>query len=76
MPCRNEMLFCISPALAKLFFINNKSVQFCYFHFQNELLLFKEVVYYMNYALSAYGWPIYMKNNVACGCCKLLKSFR
>lgn len=30
----------------------------------------------MNYALSAYGWPIYMKSNVICGCCKLLKNVR
>jgi len=30
----------------------------------------------MNYALSAYGWPIYMKNNVTLGCCKLLKNVR
>lgn len=43
---------------------------------KRELLLFKDIVYYMNYALSAYGWLIYMKNNVGCGCCKLLRNVR
>lgn len=43
---------------------------------KGELLLFKDVVYYMNYALSAYGWPIYVKKNSSFGCCKLLKNVR
>ncbi|XP_048578810.1 diacylglycerol lipase-alpha isoform X2 [Nematostella vectensis] len=43
---------------------------------KEEFLLYKEIAYFMNHALAAYGWPIYMKNHVLCGCCKLGKSFR
>ncbi|XP_035662248.1 sn1-specific diacylglycerol lipase alpha-like isoform X2 [Branchiostoma floridae] len=34
---------------------------------------FKEVVYYMRYALAAYGWPLYIYTHPGAGACQLLK---
>ncbi|XP_064627221.1 diacylglycerol lipase-alpha-like [Lineus longissimus] len=40
------------------------------------MLDYKNVVYYMHYALAAYGWPMYMMVHTARGCCSLTKHLR
>ncbi|GCC33034.1 hypothetical protein chiPu_0011500 [Chiloscyllium punctatum] len=39
-----------------------------------EMHMYKEVCYYMHFALAAYGWPLYLMRNPACGLCKLASS--
>ena len=42
--------------------------------FQHEMLRYKEVCYYMLFALAAYGWPMYLMRKPACGLCQLARS--
>lgn len=42
--------------------------------FQQEMLRYKEVCYYMLFALAAYGWPMYLMRKPACGLCQLARS--
>ncbi|XP_062868592.1 diacylglycerol lipase-alpha [Trichomycterus rosablanca] len=39
-----------------------------------EMGMYKEVCYYMLFALAAYGWPMYLLRNASCGVCRLLSS--
>ncbi|XP_007526388.1 diacylglycerol lipase-alpha [Erinaceus europaeus] len=39
-----------------------------------EMLRYKEVCYYMLFALAAYGWPMYLVRKPACGLCQLARS--
>ncbi|XP_025771114.1 sn1-specific diacylglycerol lipase alpha [Puma concolor] len=39
-----------------------------------EMLRYKEVCYYMLFALAAYGWPMYLMRKPACGLCQLARS--
>ncbi|XP_055038998.2 diacylglycerol lipase-alpha [Misgurnus anguillicaudatus] len=39
-----------------------------------EMAMYKEVCYYMLFAMAAYGWPIYLLINPACGLCKLVST--
>ncbi|XP_043826666.1 diacylglycerol lipase-alpha isoform X3 [Dromiciops gliroides] len=39
-----------------------------------EMLRYKEVCYYMLFALAAYGWPMYLMRKPACGLCRLARS--
>ncbi|KAI5607806.1 sn1-specific diacylglycerol lipase alpha isoform X1, partial [Silurus asotus] len=39
-----------------------------------EMSMYKEVCYYMLFAMAAYGWPIYLLRNATCGVCRLLSS--
>ena len=36
--------------------------------------MYKEVCYYMLFALAAYGWPMYLMRKPACGLCRLASS--
>lgn len=38
------------------------------------MLRYKEVCYYMLFALAAYGWPMYLMRKPACGLCRLARS--
>lgn len=42
--------------------------------FQHEMLRYKEVCYYMLFALAAYGWPMYLMRKPTCGLCQLARS--
>lgn len=42
--------------------------------FQHEMLRYKDVCYYMLFALAAYGWPMYLMRKPACGLCQLARS--
>ncbi len=33
---------------------------------------FKTLHHYMHYAMSAYGWPLFIKMNPCCGFCSIL----
>lgn len=35
---------------------------------------YKDVCYYMLFALAAYGWPMYLMRKPACGLCRLVSS--
>ena len=37
---------------------------------------FKHVIYYMRYALAAYGWPLYMMMNAKSGLCRIMPHLR
>ncbi|KAL2088957.1 hypothetical protein ACEWY4_015856 [Coilia grayii] len=39
-----------------------------------EMSMYKEVCYYMLFALAAYGWPMYLLRKPACGLCRLVSS--
>ncbi|KAK3561856.1 hypothetical protein QTP86_017485 [Hemibagrus guttatus] len=39
-----------------------------------EMAMYKEVCYYMLFAMAAYGWPVYLLRNATCGICRLLSS--
>ncbi|XP_031425560.1 diacylglycerol lipase-alpha isoform X2 [Clupea harengus] len=39
-----------------------------------EMSMYKEVCYYMLFALAAYGWPMYLLRKPACGLCRLASS--
>ncbi|XP_030650334.1 sn1-specific diacylglycerol lipase alpha [Chanos chanos] len=39
-----------------------------------EMAMYKEVCYYMLFALAAYGWPMYLLREPACGLCRLVSS--
>ncbi|CAM9729787.1 unnamed protein product [Lampetra planeri] len=41
----------------------------------NVMSMYKDVCYYMHYALAAYGWPMYLIRKPACGLCKLMANF-
>lgn len=41
---------------------------------QTEMAMYKEVCYYMLFAMAAYGWPMYLLRNATCGVCRLLSS--
>ncbi|CAB1339284.1 unnamed protein product [Coregonus sp. 'balchen'] len=41
---------------------------------QTEMGMYKEVCYYMQFALAAYGWPMYLMRKPACGLCHLASS--
>lgn len=53
-----------------LFFLTCVSV--C--HSQTEMNMYKDVCYYMIFALAAYGWPMYLMRKPACGLCRLASS--
>uniref|UniRef100_A0AAY4BGR2 Diacylglycerol lipase-alpha n=1 Tax=Denticeps clupeoides TaxID=299321 RepID=A0AAY4BGR2_9TELE len=38
-----------------------------------EMGMYKEVCYYMLFALAAYGWPMYLLRKPACGLCRLVR---
>ncbi|XP_058859043.1 diacylglycerol lipase-alpha isoform X2 [Acipenser ruthenus] len=40
----------------------------------SEMAMYKEVCYYMLFALAAYGWPMYLMRKPACGLCRLVSS--
>ncbi|EHB02069.1 Sn1-specific diacylglycerol lipase alpha [Heterocephalus glaber] len=40
----------------------------------HEMQRYKEVCYYMLFALAAYGWPMYLMRKPACGLCQLARS--
>uniref|UniRef100_A0A8C4RVD2 Diacylglycerol lipase-alpha n=2 Tax=Erpetoichthys calabaricus TaxID=27687 RepID=A0A8C4RVD2_ERPCA len=40
----------------------------------HEMGMYKEVCYYMLFALAAYGWPMYLMRKPACGLCRLASS--
>lgn len=42
--------------------------------FQGEMNNYKDVCYYMLFALAAYGWPMYLMRKPACGLCRLVSS--
>lgn len=42
--------------------------------FQQEMQRYREVCYYMLFALAAYGWPIYLMRKPTCGLCRLARS--
>uniref|UniRef100_A0A8C9TAG9 Diacylglycerol lipase-alpha n=1 Tax=Scleropages formosus TaxID=113540 RepID=A0A8C9TAG9_SCLFO len=39
-----------------------------------EMAMYREVCYYMLFALAAYGWPMYLMRKPACGLCHLASS--
>uniref|UniRef100_A0A3Q3E5A8 Diacylglycerol lipase-alpha n=1 Tax=Labrus bergylta TaxID=56723 RepID=A0A3Q3E5A8_9LABR len=39
-----------------------------------EMGMYKDVCYYMLFALAAYGWPMYLMRKPACGLCRLASS--
>uniref|UniRef100_A0A3Q3KD97 Diacylglycerol lipase-alpha n=1 Tax=Monopterus albus TaxID=43700 RepID=A0A3Q3KD97_MONAL len=39
-----------------------------------EMNMYKDVCYYMLFALAAYGWPMYLMRKPACGVCRLASS--
>ncbi|XP_016527949.1 sn1-specific diacylglycerol lipase alpha isoform X3 [Poecilia formosa] len=39
-----------------------------------EMHMYKEVCYYMLFALAAYGWPMYLMRKPGCGLCRLASS--
>ncbi|XP_047218621.1 diacylglycerol lipase-alpha isoform X1 [Girardinichthys multiradiatus] len=39
-----------------------------------EMNMYKEVCYYMLFALAAYGWPMYLMRKPGCGLCRLASS--
>ncbi|XP_039514536.1 diacylglycerol lipase-alpha isoform X2 [Pimephales promelas] len=40
----------------------------------SEMAMYKEVCYYMLFAMAAYGWPVYLLRNPGCGLCRLLST--
>ncbi|KAK7170830.1 hypothetical protein R3I94_000899 [Phoxinus phoxinus] len=40
----------------------------------SEMAMYKEVCYYMLFAMAAYGWPVYLLRKPACGLCRLLST--
>uniref|UniRef100_A0A673LAM8 Diacylglycerol lipase-alpha n=1 Tax=Sinocyclocheilus rhinocerous TaxID=307959 RepID=A0A673LAM8_9TELE len=38
----------------------------------SEMAMYKEVCYYMLFAMAAYGWPVYLLRKPACGLCRLV----
>uniref|UniRef100_A0A8C1ES35 Diacylglycerol lipase-alpha n=1 Tax=Cyprinus carpio carpio TaxID=630221 RepID=A0A8C1ES35_CYPCA len=40
----------------------------------SEMAMYKEVCYYMLFAMAAYGWPVYLLRKPACGLCKLVST--
>lgn len=46
----------------------------CLFLSQAEMSMYKDVCYYMLFALAAYGWPMYLMRKPACGLCHLASS--
>ncbi|XP_016135920.1 sn1-specific diacylglycerol lipase alpha [Sinocyclocheilus grahami] len=38
----------------------------------SEMSMYKEVCYYMLFAMAAYGWPVYLLRKPACGLCRLV----
>lgn len=46
----------------------------CLFLSQAEMNMYKDVCYYMLFALAAYGWPMYLMRKPACGLCRLASS--
>lgn len=41
---------------------------------QAEMNMYKDVCYYMLFALAAYGWPMYLMRKPVCGLCHLASS--
>lgn len=41
---------------------------------QSEMAMYKEVCYYMLFAMAAYGWPVYLLRKPACGLCRLVST--
>ncbi|XP_051561602.1 diacylglycerol lipase-alpha-like isoform X2 [Myxocyprinus asiaticus] len=39
-----------------------------------EMAMYKEVCYYMLFAMAAYGWPMYLLKKTACGLCRLVST--
>uniref|UniRef100_A0A8C2INF5 Diacylglycerol lipase-alpha n=1 Tax=Cyprinus carpio TaxID=7962 RepID=A0A8C2INF5_CYPCA len=40
----------------------------------SEMAMYKEVCYYMLFAMAAYGWPVYLLRQPACGICRLVST--
>ncbi|KAK2913390.1 hypothetical protein Q8A67_001789 [Cirrhinus molitorella] len=40
----------------------------------SEMAMYKEVCYYMLFAMAAYGWPVYLLRKPACGLCRLIST--
>ncbi|XP_059383078.1 diacylglycerol lipase-alpha-like isoform X2 [Carassius carassius] len=40
----------------------------------SEMAMYKEVCYYMLFAMAAYGWPVYILRQPACGLCRLVST--
>ncbi|XP_058637929.1 diacylglycerol lipase-alpha isoform X2 [Onychostoma macrolepis] len=40
----------------------------------SEMAMYKEVCYYMLFAMAAYGWPVYLLRQPKCGLCKLVST--
>ncbi|XP_067257210.1 diacylglycerol lipase-alpha isoform X3 [Chanodichthys erythropterus] len=40
----------------------------------SEMAMYKEVCYYMLFAMAAYGWPVYLLRKPACGLCRLVST--
>uniref|UniRef100_A0A8C1GMX6 Diacylglycerol lipase-alpha n=1 Tax=Cyprinus carpio TaxID=7962 RepID=A0A8C1GMX6_CYPCA len=40
----------------------------------SEMAMYKEVCYYMLFAMAAYGWPVYLLRQPACGLCRLVST--
>ncbi|XP_077084110.1 diacylglycerol lipase-alpha isoform X3 [Siphateles boraxobius] len=40
----------------------------------SEMAMYKEVCYYMLFAMAAYGWPVYLLRKPGCGLCRLLST--
>ncbi|MBN3314876.1 DGLA lipase, partial [Atractosteus spatula] len=41
---------------------------------QMEMTMYRQVCYYMLFAMAAYGWPMYLMRTPACGLCRLASS--
>lgn len=73
-------LFCIMFFVWKWVFvyiyfdISSLSLFICLSLSQTEMNMYKEVCYYMLFALAAYGWPMYLMRKPACGLCRLASS--
>ncbi|NWH76561.1 DGLA lipase, partial [Piaya cayana] len=64
----NDILAFLSgmPVTRNTKYLDLKNVQ--------EMQRYKEVCYYMLFALAAYGWPIYLMRKPTCGLCRLARS--
>lgn len=60
--------------VGKLAVQKRRSLQRVCCFLQQEMQRYKEVCYYMLFALAAYGWPIYLMRKPTCGLCRLARS--
>lgn len=57
-----------------LFVLMHSCLRACLYFSQAEMNMYKDVCYYMLFALAAYGWPMYLMRKPACGLCRLASS--